>query len=482
MRTEIIAAARRVRLPHVLIVVGLALYWLSLAFFPRVWNRWPLRSHYHYQNARLLWPLGLTALPLLLCVVALLLLTSRRRKVTPAALLLLFVGAVSLQWSFSFLGELTARRLSATLVATRYGHSEFLKIAAQEEQPLVLARHYEDRCAQVDPRSYTQTKPPGQLLFYVLAVRLYRLLGVEGPCERLADWAGFEHRGPLTAPGAFVTAVFSLVSCLPVIVMAWLGARLEGSDKGLYYGLAFLLCPATLLITMHLDQVLYPLCVSCALLAAALALQRHAGFGALTGLLLYVSLYVSFSLLFLLPTVALWWATHALVPEQRRRLFWAVASCTLALLTAYAVFRWGLGFELVRACRRAAEHHAAWRGAAGLVGPKGTLRNLVEAAFWLGIPAAVLCGTHWLRCARDVFNRRIEPLSLFLLLYPLIVIAISTFGATTREIGRLWIPMLIPAQTAAAREMNRLYPRRPTGYVLLASLAVLLRKNYHDFC
>jgi hypothetical protein len=67
------------------------------------------------------------------------------------------------------------------------------------------------------------------------------------------------------------------------------------------------------------------------------------------------------------------------------------------------------------------------------------------------------------------------------LLYPLIVLGISTFGHATREIGRLWIPLLIPAQLAVAREMNQVYKARPTAFVLFSSLAILLRKNFHDF-
>jgi hypothetical protein len=127
------------------------------------------------------------------------------------------------------------------------------------------------------------------------------------------------------------------------------------------------------------------------------------------------------------------------------------------------------------------EHHAAWRDTAGLVGPRGTLRNLMEAAFWLGIRAAVLCGAQWLRSARAALRRSLDPLALFILLYPLVVLGVSTFGQTMREIGRLWIPLLVPAQLAAAREMNQLYKARPSAYVLFSSLAILLRKNYHDF-
>jgi hypothetical protein len=480
--TTVVRSVRRVRVVNAVIALGLALYWLSLTLFPRIWNRWPLRSHYYYENKTLLWHAGWNALPLVLTLAGLAVLTWKRRKTTLMVLALLLATAVALQWSLSFLDGLDAGRLSSTLLARQYGHSEFVRRAYDEPHPLELARQYEARCAAAEPRSYIQTKPPGQLFFYSIAAELYRLLPTRTPFEWLAVHGEFERHEPFSAFGAFATILFSLISCLPVVVLSWLSHRIEGSDNGLYYGLAFLLCPASTLITMHLDQVLYPLCVCLTLLATALAVQKHAIFGAVAGCLAYGAIYVSFSLAFLVPTVALWWLAHFCLPsESRLRIVRAGAALALGALTGYGALRWGMGFEVANAYQRAMEHHAAWRDTAGLVGARGTLRNLVEAAFWLGIPAAVLCGAQWLRSARAAVRRSLDPVALFVLCYPLVVLAVSTFGQTTREIGRLWIPLLVPAQLAAAREMSRVYTTRPSAYVFFASLAILLRKNYHDF-
>ena len=472
---------RHVRPIEALLVGALALYAASLTLFPRVWRRWPLRSHYYYQNKDLFDALISNGVPLLLTLGALVLLTWRRRRISPGVLVALFACAVSLQWSLSFLEGLNARRLSSTLVAPQYGHSEFLLRAEREEHPLDLARTYEQRCAAEEGRSYAKSKPPGHLLFYVLTARLYSALPIQGAFEWLAEHGGFASRGTATALGAFTTLVFSLVSGLPVIVLSVLGARLEKSARaGVTYGLVFLLSPAIALVTMHLDQVLYPLLVSLVLLAAVLALERHAALGALAGVAVYGSLYVSFSLLFLVPTVGLWWGAHfAFRSEQRRRVVMAGTCFLLGALAAYALLRFGLSFEIGLAYRRAMEQHAAWRGPTGLIGVAGTTRNLVEAAVWLGLPAAILAVRHYLRSSARVW-RGPDPVAVFCVCYPLIVIAVSVFGHATREIGRLWIPMLIPAQLVVAREVNRLYPRRPTIYLLLAAATLLLAKNYHD--
>jgi hypothetical protein len=505
---------RAVRIVDAAIVLGLALYWLSLALFPSIWNRWPLRSHYYYQNKEVLRHLGWNALPLGLTIAGLVALTWKQRRATLGILLLLLAAAVAFQWSTSFLNGLNANRLSSTLLATQDGHSEFVRRAYEEPHPIEMAWQYESRCDTEEPRSYIQTKPPGHLLFYSIAAQLYRLLPAQATCEWLALHAGFARRDPFTAFGVFATILLSIVSCLPVIVLARLGVRIEEGGNPLSYGLTFLLCPATALITMHLDQVLYPLLVCLTLLAAALAAQRHAAIGTLAGGLAYLSIYASFSLGFLVPTVGLWWFAHLwLRPELRRRILCAGLFFVLGMLVCYATLRWGLGFEVVHAYQRAMAHHAAWRDTTGLVGARGTLRNFVEAALWLGIPASVLCAAQWLRSVRAAarclqylasevseflvrgFGRReppasqrrpdslraMDPFALFVLLYPLIVIGVSTYGHAVREIGRLWIPLLIPAQLAAARELNEVHRERASAFVLLASLAVVLRANYHDF-
>jgi hypothetical protein len=264
----------------------------------------------------------------LLTVAGLLALTWKRRNATLGNLLL-SAGAVSLQWSFSLLEGPGAKRLSSSLLSAQYGQSQFARLAYQEDRPLDLARQYEERCAAADSRSYTQPEPPGHALFDALAARLYRAPPVQSTSEWLANRAAFERREPFTAFAAFTTILFSLVSCLPVIVLARLGARLGSGGDATYYGLAFLLLPAINLVTMHLDQVLHPLCAALTLLSA--------------------------------------------------------------------------------------------------------------------------------------------------------VLAESTYGQTTREIGYLWIPLLVPAYLAVATEMGLLYKRRPTVFVLLSCSAILLRKNYHDF-
>ena len=72
-------------------------------------------------------------------------------------------------------------------------------------------------------------------------------------------------------------------------------------------------------------------------------------------------------------------------------------------------------------------------------------------------------------------------LDIFILLYPGLILAVSIFGKTDDEIGRLWIPIMVPLFISVARESVALYKHRPYGFMVSSFVFVILVKNYHDF-
>jgi len=75
----------------------------------------------------------------------------------------------------------------------------------------------------------------------------------------------------------------------------------------------------------------------------------------------------------------------------------------------------------------------------------------------------------------------IEPLDLFALSYPLIILAVSVSGKTVDEIGRLWIPLMVPLLVIVARGLARMRTRCPCPYAVSAFVMILLIKNFNDF-
>ena len=480
---------------------GIALAWLPWLFEPgpaRVLGlsvSGPLRTHYVYADKQLwrhAWP---HALPLLLAAVALFALLRRGTAGRTRGLgVLCVLVALALQLSLSLLEGRGMGRLSATLLDPHYGHSEFVVLGAEPIPLLALARDYERISTSVPRYVYARSKPPGQLLFYAACDRVMRGLGLERPLEAVARRAHFHERGRLTAIGVFDTLLFLLVSALPFGLLPAVArdlARWASPEAArvpdLETALVAMLMPCLLLVTMHLDQVLYPLLVVLAIAGVARALPDRPRWAAASGVACALGAYVSFSLLATLGVLGLLLLTHmawgaggrprlaARGKEVLRVARWGLlgAAATLLLLGA------GLGFDPFPAFARAVAHNAAWQGSPGLVGPVRTAHNLVELAIWIGWPAAFLLGWQWLRAARRW--RRLTPLEGFTLLYPVFLVLVSTFGHTRSEIARLWIPLAVPLAFPLGAEVARWFPRRLGWYAAAALTLVVLVKNHHDF-
>ena len=465
-----------------LIVVTLVGYAGLLARSPHLFGRWPFAMHYGYANKHVLSHGWAPVLPLALSLIVLAVVVSRWWTRPGAFVVALFLCAVLLQLSWSLLDDTAAARISATLLSKHYGHSEFVELAHDAASPLQVAREYE-QIAAIDPRFvYTKSKPPGQLLFYALSVRLFRLLGLDGASGRAVEALGFFADSPYASFGPFATVLFVSLSCAPVFVLYRLGSALVDPTVGAYLALSFVLTPALNLVTMHMDQVLYPLLAASVLYAMVLAVGRGPRYAAVAGCLTYASVYVSFSLLFLFPVIGLLLAGYWACCRRRwRRLLTvslvfgvSVAACALAFYLA-------LNFEPFRAFVRVNAHHRAWMEIEGLVRLRGNIHNFYEFAVWFGLPGAILYASQCWRILCAPSEHR-SPVAVLALGYPVILAALSLFGGTEHEVGRLWIPFAVPALVPVARELAALHAGRPPWlFVIGGVVMVLLMKNYQDF-
>jgi hypothetical protein len=123
----------------------------------------------------------------------------------------------------------------------------------------------------------------------------------------------------------------------------------------------------------------------------------------------------------------------------------------------------------------------AWMEIEGLVRLRGNIHNLYEFAVWLGLPAVILYGAHcWRILAAPA--EILTPVAVLALGYPFVLLALSLFGGTEHEVGRLWIPFAVPALVPVARELSSLHDgRRPWLFVVVGVVMILLMKNYQDF-
>jgi hypothetical protein len=465
-----------------LIVSAVALHAALLAFVPHLFQRWPFAMYFGYTDKHVLahgWP---TVLPTLFSLAFLILIVSRFWTRPRLFVVLLFLCAVALQMSWSLLDGVAAARISSTLLSKHYGHSEFVELAHDSAGPWRVAREYEHLAAS-DPRFvYAKSKPPGQLLFYTLSVRLFELLPLEALSQRAVKMMGFFADSPYASFGPFATLLFVSLSCSPVFILYRLGTLLVDHTVGACLCLSFVLMPALNLVTMHMDQVLYPLIVTGALYTLVLGVHRNPTYAVLAGVVTYAGIYVSFSLLFLFPTISLLLLGYGAFCHPRRHR--AVVAGVLFGLTAVAsavVFYFVLHFDPLPAYLRASAHHRAWTDIQGLIKFRGNVHNFYEFAVWIGLPTVCLYVS---QCWRIVSNPGANrtPAAVFALGYPLVLLTMSVFGGTVYEIGRLWIPFTVPALLPVARELASLQAgQRPLLFAVAGFVAILLMKNYQDF-
>ena len=462
-----------------LVTVG---YVALLARYPRLFTRWPFAMHFYYNDKTVLANGFGALLPLALSVI-LLVFVMWRFWGRPRMFVVALCGcAMALQLSWSLLEGRAAERISSTLLSKHYGHSEFVALAHDDTRLVDVARQYETLVAN-DPRFvYARSKPPGQLLFYMVSVRLFRALGLERVSAHVVEPLGFFSDSAYAAFGPFATLLFVTLSCLPVFLLPRLGAVFAGPTTGQHLCLAFVLMPATNLITMHMDQVLYPLLLAGVLYTVGLGLQQHPGYALAAALFTYVAIYVSFSLVFLLPTIGLLLLGHATSGDHARRTVIRVSAIfAVGVAASAALFYLVLNFQPVSAYTRALAHHRAWMDIDGIVGVRGTIHNFYEFSVWVGIPGVLLYVANWYRVAAAP-RAEFQSLSILVLVYPFLLLGVSVLGASEHEIGRLWLPLATPALLPVARELGLLHgDRRPWLFVTSSLIMIAAMKNYQDF-
>lgn len=341
------------------------------------------------------------------------------------------------------------------MVAT--GHSEFAKTAARERNAWRVLLKYEDLVRAGDQK-YARSKPPGQLLFYIgmadVAETVMPLLG-----DPLAETREARRHARLLA---FATLFFPLLSYAVLIPLAYLGAVFLGRERALWPPFLYVLFPPTALVTLHLDQVLYPTLAGTVLalsVRAVLAKQRAWAWWIGAGAALWLALFVSFSLLPLVPLAALFaWAAaiHSggvARPEAWRRLLAgaAVAVSTFALL--WLLFRLAAGYDPIRAWNRAMEHHKRWKRWKDEMRWRAFGLDLSEFAYWLGFPALAAFVWQAARGARDVLRRRLGWDAVVTLGVLGVLLFTAITGRTLAEVARLWIFFLVPFAVVCAHRL-----------------------------
>lgn len=349
------------------------------------------------------------------------------------ALLMLMVAGTMLQFGFAALEGRGIDAVRDRMITT--GHAEFARLAQEQDDLVTLIANYNRLVAEGRLGTFGPAKPPGTLIFYVLTNHLARLTHPRSDAS--------EDLENLRSTAAWVWPFLSVLVAVPLYLLSrWSGG---GPRTGLLACVLYFTVPAANLVTLHADQVVYPLFfVSC--LAAGEQARRRDGFfwGLATGLLVYLTIGLSFGLVVVLVFLL------AAVQSARR----AAAGMVLGLASSITLGYWVGHYDVWARFTSALAYHQAWRPwpESPLAWPYFGSLNLLEFIVWLGVPLAVL----WilqvaagLRVGWSSPRKAVEVLVL-----PAVVLLLAFGTRTQGEVARLWIFLVPLVCLAAARHLE----------------------------
>ncbi len=420
---------------------------------------------------------------------------SRRRVV--GLLLALMVWGFTMQHALSLAERRSLDGMRARVILS--GHGEFARLASRPLTAWQVLSQYETLVAGKG-HDFARSKPPGQLLIYLAMARLGDALLPNLEAPRVRGVLNHTH-WRLATVASFLLPLCACLALLPLLALARLWA---GEGVASLAALLYVLCPPVMLVTVHLDQAVYPLLATTVLWAATRAGQaadtRAAlGRGAALGAAAWLSLLVSFTLLPAMLLAAGLWAALAWQADgaRRRVMLRSAAAAAGAFALLLALFRWAAGYDALARFAGVMAQHQAWRrydtSARAWVTWEWTPGNvlgsacstLTELAYWLGPPMVLLILLGLAHAAARLRRREAGPADLFTLAWIGTVLATALLGSTRAEVARLWI-FFVPGLCVIAASVAASWlrgPRRQLGHALaLTQLAwMLMLKGFQDF-
>jgi hypothetical protein len=370
------------------------------------------------------------------------------------------------------------------------GHSVFATETVKQlgdKRLLFVARNYqnliEDGTLSIYP---TATKPPGHILFYMLTNKLSRRI--------FGEW-----NTPLHRLTTFASLFWPLLSYLPILPI-YLLSKLFINGKLTYVpSILYLSIPSVTLITLHLDQCLYPLLFISALTSFIYGVVlRNATLIVLAGMISSLSVFISFSLVIVpvfILLILLLERIKSLLPMRPEN-----APSVDPILTSNAkFFLYSVGFVAVNAILFfllnynlltnylfILSNHQTFKITDWSIGTTvyvGWL-DILEFALWVGLPLFSLSISHAIRAFRKITAQN-DIYTLSASAYLLVLFGLAFFGRTVAETARLWLFLTPLVVIFAGSEITLLFRRSPWNAVmflaLIQTIYTFVIKMWQDF-
>jgi hypothetical protein len=221
--------------------------------------------------------------------------------------------------------------------ATSHHKSHAMKASADEISLLETIRDYENLYGST---MFQSTKPPGTMVIYILI-------------RYVSDWIDPQptQEGRFLALTTFEAFVFPLISFLVLFVLYRFSRTLLPEEHQLLPSILYILLPNVILLALFLDQVLYPvLFVSGAYLVVHTVEKRAFSMAILSGALIYLFAFFTFSMLPLVPFAAACIGIDFLANRRERKVLSSLSlflGILMGIALLSAVFYYALDYNIV---------------------------------------------------------------------------------------------------------------------------------------
>ncbi len=365
---------------------------------------------------------------------------------------------------------------------TDTGHAEFAVDAVRQASLYQTLCNYEQLLDDNQLCVYAQSKPPGQLAFYMLSERLCN--GIYPEREESDRW--------LERFRTFACFFWPGLSFLVLVPLFFFTKTILDAETGILACILYLSIPSVNLIPLHTDQVLFPTFCMTALLLATLAHRRGSlWLAVLAGGVIYTGLFCTFALIFTLPLAAAVCLAGSYPPGGERhdlRRFAATGCGVLAgILIVDLLFRMLFGYDIVARYRGAVAFHTAWLHWQPTLWKSLHFANIntLEFILWTGTGVSLLALLNTLRSIERVYAGRIEVAPYLSLALLAVLFFLTLFGRTEGEVARLWLFLVPSVCVLAAHELRTRFRADWTWMLpLLLCLqfgTILFLKLHQDF-
>ena len=362
---------------------------------------------------------------------------------------------------------------------TQTDHSMFAREAIEQSNPIHVTTDYYKMIKNGEiaacPHS---TKPPGQLLFYMLTKFAARPLS-----------ALMTNHDPLMQIAIFSAFVYPFLTYLVLIPLYYVSKLFMQENRKFIPLILYLFIPNVTLMTLHLDQCLYPLLFMTPLGLFLHGLTRrnpHLIF--LSGILTYAGMFVTFSLVPLLVLPCIYSVFAVLSDKSKRKelpkalaLYFTGFACVYAFLLSLGGYNAAGGYTYAMTYHQAVKiSNWTFRNIAyiGFV-------DILEFVIWTGIPVSLLCITGLFISPEKHINKNTVSWRALAFSLLAIVMLMAFAGKTVAETGRLWIFIVPLVCLSAGNACCWIFRKHRSTAVLsittLQLLTIFLIKRYQDF-